>query len=278
MPASTVSAAERRLTAFLDGIDSPDISNPIHSTKVAGEYGFKAALVGGVTVYGWATPPILEVLSDRWLSDGWVDAAFRAPVYPGDDLVIRAERNEDGTARWAIVNPDGVSCVAGTAGVGEAPFAAELQGTTRLTAEPRPGALPKLTMEIAPIGKELRAMAVPIPVEEMEAYADGKQLDPDPRWRGKGALLHPGWIAARMTPLLHHSFDYGPAIHTRSQIQHLAPARAGHTITMAGRFIEAFERKANHYAVLDGTYLSQDGTVFARARHTTIFNVRKVQP
>ena len=278
MPASTVSSAERRLTAFLDGIDSPDISNPIHSTKVAGEYGFKAALVGGVTVYGWATPPILEVLSDRWLSDGWVDAAFRAPVYPGDELVIRAERNEDGTARWTIVNADGVSCVAGTAGLGEAPFKHELQVTTRLIAEPRPGALPPLTMAMAPIGEELRAMAVPIPVEDMEAYADGKQLDPDPRWRGAEALLHPGWIAARMTPLLHHSFDYGPAIHTRSQIQHLAPARAGQAIIMAGRFIDAFERKANHYAVLDGTYLNEDGTVFAQARHTTIFNVRKVQP
>jgi acyl dehydratase len=265
------------MTAFLDGPDSPDISNPIHSTKVAGEYGFKAALVGGVTVYGWATPPILEVLSDRWLSNGWVDAAFRAPVYPGDELTIRAERAEDGAATWAIVNPEGVACVAGTAGLGEAPWLNDLQTTTRLAAEPRPATLPTLTMEIAPIGQGLRPMAVPITIEEMEAYADGKQLDPDPRWRGSEALLHPGWIAGRMTPLLHHSFEYGPAIHTRSQIQHLAPARAGQTLTVAGRFIEAFERKGNQYAVLDGTYLGEDGTVFARARHTTIFNVRKMQ-
>ena len=85
MTTATPNVAARRLIAFLDGLDSPDISNPIHSTAVAGQYGFKGALVGGVTVYGWATPPILEVLGDRWLNDGWADAAFRQPVYPGED-------------------------------------------------------------------------------------------------------------------------------------------------------------------------------------------------
>ena len=277
MTTATPNVAARRLTAFLDGLDSPDISNPIHSTAVAGQYGFKAALVGGVTVYGWATPPILEVLGDRWLNDGWADAAFRQPVYPGDELTITATREVDDVASWQIVNAAGVVCVAGVAGLGSAPFLDQLETPTHLLAEPRPAALPWLTMEIAPIGQDLRAMAVPISVEDMEAYVDGKQVDPHPRWRGEGALIHPGWIAARMTPLLHHSFEYSPAIHTRSQIQHLAPAHAGQTVTVAGRFIDTFERKNNHYAVLDGLILAADGTPLVRARHTTIFNVRKLQ-
>jgi hypothetical protein len=79
-----------------------------------------------------------------------------------------------------------------------------------------------------------------------------------------------------MTPLLHHSYDYAPAIHTRSQIQHVAPAHPGQTFTFAGTFREAFERKGHHYAVLDGVMLSEAGAELARLRHTTIFHVRRV--
>ena len=80
---------------------------------------------------------------------------------------------------------------------------------------------------------------------------------------------------ARMTPLLHHSYDYGPAIHTRSQIQNLAPAMAGQTITMCGQFIETFERKGHWYGVVDGVMLSETGQQLARLRHTTIYQVAK---
>jgi predicted thioesterase len=76
-----------------------------------------------------------------------------------------------------------------------------------------------------------------------------------------------------MTPMLHHSYDYSPAIHTRSQVQHMGPAIAGQAVTVAGRFIDAFERKGNHYAVADGVIMSEGGAEIARIRHTTIFHV-----
>jgi hypothetical protein len=77
-----------------------------------------------------------------------------------------------------------------------------------------------------------------------------------------------------MTPLLHHSFDYGPSIHTRSEIQHLAPAPAGQAFTVAGHFIQAYEEKGHHYARLDGVLIGEDGQEFASMRHTTIFRIR----
>ena len=46
---------ENTFVAYLDDEDSPDISNPIHSTEVANSYGFSGPLVGGVTVWGWCT-------------------------------------------------------------------------------------------------------------------------------------------------------------------------------------------------------------------------------
>ena len=70
-----MNTATRTITAFLDGPDSPDISNPIHSTEVATQYGFRAALVGGVTVYGWTVPAIIGALGEGWLERGWADVS-----------------------------------------------------------------------------------------------------------------------------------------------------------------------------------------------------------
>lgn len=270
----TLQLAQRPLTAFLDGEDSPDILNPIHSTAIAAHYGFRAALVGGVTVYGWLTPVILDVLGDRWLSDGWADVRFRKPVYPGDALIARCEVRADGVARVAMVNAEGVACIEGEAGNGAAAWVAGFHSRARRTAEDRPAQLPRLTMDTAPNGQDLRPMLVPWSLDDARTWAMEKQRDGSDRWTGESPLVHPSWIAARMTPLLHHSFDYGPSIHTRSEIQHLAPARAGQAFTVAGHFIRAYEEKGNHYAELDGVLISEDGHGLARMRHTTIFRIR----
>lgn len=270
----TLQTAERPLTAFLDGEDSPDILNPIHSTAVAAQYGFRAALVGGVTVYGWLTPVILEVLGERWLTDGWADVRFRKPVYPGDALTARCELGAGGVANVAMVNAEGVACIEGEAGNGTAAWIAGFHSPARRTAEDRPARLPRLTMDTAPNGQDLRPMLVPWSLDDARTWALEKQRDGSDRWTGESALVHPSWIAARMTPLLHHSFDYGPSIHTRSEIQHLAPARAGQAFTVAGHFIRAYEEKGHHYAELDGVLIGEDGQELARMRHTTIFRIR----
>lgn len=267
--------AERHITAFLDGEDSPDILNPIHSTEVATQYGFRAALVGGVTTYGWMAPAVLEALGERWLEDGWADVSFRRPIFPGDELVARVEPGDDGAWQAAMINEDGERCIAGTVGLGKAPWLDELVLPARREAEERPAMLPALTMENAPLGQDLRPLAVPLSREDAATWMRDKQHDDSAFWTGPGGRIHPGWIAGRMTPLLHHSYDYGPSIHTRSQVQHLAPAIIGQTPVFAGRFRETFERKGHRYAVVDGVMLGEDGRELARLRHTTIFQVAK---
>ena len=76
-----------------------------------------------------------------------------------------------------------------------------------------------------------------------------------------------------MTPLLKHSFQYGPSIHTRSQVVHVGAGFAGEGVVVNGRFIEAFERHGHHYAVLDGLVSAPSGAAIARLRHTTIFRI-----
>ena len=265
----------RTITAFLDGPDSPDISNPIHSTAVATEYGFKAALVGGVTVYGWCTPPIIESLGERWLDDGWADVSFRRPVYPGDVMTVTISPTSADGAGLLMTNDRGERCLVGEVGVGTGPWSSAFMRSAWTVAEPRPVAVPYLTLDDAPVGQDLRPMPVPFSREQAIAYATDLQRDTHGRWGGERPRLHPGWLAARMTPMIHHSYDYAPAIHTHSRVQHLAPGYAGQTVTVTGHFVRAYEEKGHHYAVVDGSILVEDGTEIARIRHTTIFRPAK---
>lgn len=271
----TVAAAERHITAFLDGEDSPDVLNPIHSTAVATEYGFRGALVGGVTTYGWMAPAIIEALGERWLEDGWAEVAFRRPIFPGDELTARIEQISDESWDAAMINQDGERCIAGWVGLGKAAWFDDINVPQRRQPEERPASMPYLTMENAPVGEDLRPLAFPFSLENARTYARDKQRDESALWTAPGGHIHPGWIAGRMTPLLHHSYDYSPSIHARSRIQHLAPAITGQTIVYGGHFVETFERKGHHYGVVDGLMLSEDGRELARLRHTTIFRVAR---
>lgn len=267
--------ATAELVAFLDNEDSLAIPNIIHSTEGAAQYGYGAALVGGVTVYGWAVPAMLDVFGERWLRDGWVDVSFRRPVYPGDQLAVRVEAGDDGPGSFALTNHDGKTCVEGHLGLGRAPWFDSLQRPADVVPRPSPNPLPPLTPATLQVGSDLTPMAVPITAEEAAAYALEHERDGHPRWRGDGALIHPAWIAGRATRLMHHSFSYGPSIHARTQMQHLAPARSGQTVTVAGRFVDSYERKGHRYAAVDVLVLDEDGRDIARFRHITIYQVAK---
>ena len=142
------------LTAFMEDPDALK-PNPIHSTAVARDYGYRAALVGGVTVYGWTVAPVVEVLGLEWLDTGWAELTFKRPVYPGETVDIRVA--EDGSL---AVTHDGVECVAGRVGCGDAPWRNELTESERTVPEASPNPLPALTPQTVPIDRDLAARRV----------------------------------------------------------------------------------------------------------------------
>ncbi len=262
--------AQQRMTAFMDNPDAPRPGNPIHSTGGAKAYGYEGALVGGASVYGWAVRTIVEALGEVWLDEGWAEVQFRRPVYPGDELDISVA--DDGV--FNIAKGDQV-CIRGEVGLGEANWLVDLAMPTSLKPDPPADKLPALTMENAPVGRDLKARAVPTPVDEIVAFAREKEGESLECFLSKRPRLHPGWIASQLTHLLHHSYDYGPAIHAASHMQHLRPAYAGQTLTVAGHCVEAYERKGHHYIVNDGAILGEQGEILVRIRHTAIFEVAK---
>lgn len=268
-------ASELKLTAFLGNEDNPNIRNAIHSTEGAKEYGYQGALVGGVTVFGWSTPLILETIGRGWIDEGWAELAFRRPTYPGDELTISVARQEDD---WLlrIVGGDGHDRVVGNLGLGLAPWLDDvLLKTPFRPAEPALEDYPRLEPELAPVGRQISPLGFTVTEEEAREYAATKQRTDDPLFAGPNARLHPGWIAGRPPGALHHSYNYGPAIHTRSHLQIFAPAHAGQNFVTTGTFRESYERKGHQYGAYDLTTYSEEGVELWRQRHTTIYKVAK---
>lgn len=269
-------ASELRVTAFLGNPDRPDIRNAIHSTQGAQEYGYRAALVGGATVFGWATPAIIEVLGSAWLDTGWAELAFRRPTYPGDELTISVTAQAE-QSLMRITGADGNDRITGELGVGPAPWLdAVLLKTPFRPGEPALNAYPRLIPDIAPVGRQLAPLAVHVSAEEMQTFARDKQASEDPTFVGPTPRMHPAWVVGRPPNILHHSYDYGPAIHARTHIQWFAPMVAPQTIVTTATFREAYPRNEHHYCAYDMTTYTEDGrTELVRQRHTTVFSVAK---
>ena len=282
----TTAIVERTITAFLDGDDSLEINNIIHSTAGAARYGYTGPLVGGTTVYAWSIAALVEALGDAWLDEGWVEFQLRKPVYPSEvittrvtpisDSVIPAQAGispQDAAAvDFTMTKHTGDIAVRGTAGLGVADFNSEISTATDRAPQPEPADRPFITRAVAPLGEDLPAMAIDLSTADAAWYAEQKARDSHPLWHGANARVHPGWIAQRANALLAHTWRY-TAIHASSQIQHLAPVHPDQTLLVSGRLDSGYERKGHEYAIIDLTVTAQDGQDLVRMRQPTIYQV-----
>ena len=270
------SIIENSVVAYLGDEDSPDITNPIHSTEFAKVYGFTGPLVGGVTVWGWATDTILEALGENWLVDGWAEYSFRQPTFPGDILLIRATLDSKEIDEcWDIqmINQEHVVCVLGKVGVGKAAWSQELVRSRNM--QPRQDSPEKssLTLLNAEVGKDWTALRVNLSQELSTEFTTKKQLTDLPLFVGSQAIAHPSWIAGWAEQLLRHNFDIPSSMHTRSWVQHHRKIPIGTSVIGGAHLIEVYERKAHHFATFDVLLQDDQGTDIAQLRHWTIFKI-----
>ena len=266
-------AVARTIVAAMPDADTPNPGNPIHSSDSARDYGFRAALVGGATIYGWCVPAIIDAAGMEWLDHGWVDVAFRRPVFPDDRLNVRI----DADGAFEVRGDDARVRIDGRVGLGDAPWLPDITTPTRKPPEPAADPLPVLTPQNVPVGRDLRARRVPLSRLDAEAFCRDKQGERLACFYGDAARIHPAWLANQPIYALHHSFSYGPAIHTSSRIQHRRGGRVGQDLVVRGRCVDAFERNGHDYIVNDVDIEDATGVSLAAIRHTAIYRVAKAR-
>jgi hypothetical protein len=93
--------------------------NKIHDDQVAATYGFRGGLVPGVTVYGYMTTPVVE-MAPEWLERGSMTLRLIEPFYDGEEVLVLAERGNDGSIAVTAEREDGTVCARGTASIRKA--------------------------------------------------------------------------------------------------------------------------------------------------------------
>jgi hypothetical protein len=252
-----------------------DSDNKIHDDAEARRHGYAGGLVPGVTLYAYLTQLALEAFGADWLARGTADFSVRRPVYAGEEITCSAGAAEDGALELWVRRGDAL-CAGGR-------FALAAEATDGGPPDPSalgPAArqpLPELTPTSVPLGVPLAPLVTPFSAADAARYAESTD-DPNPWYRGPspfgGALVPPGWLAARQAPLLRANFRFGPSIHVRSEVRHLAPAHSGNVFISGGVIRDAFERRGNYYLLLDAASWDQTDRVLCQVRHTTIYQVR----
>jgi acyl dehydratase len=226
--------------------------NKIHDDATARRYGFRGALVPGVTVYAYMTQPLVAAFGSAWLARGTAAVRFVKPVLEGEELVVsgvvtaRDPRGVTATLTGATAAtpecatltatiPAGLPTPVNVAGYGEAPLP-----------EPRPDATREHWTSLATLGTP-RAH---YDVAAAEAYLD-KVGEPLPLYRGVGGWVHPGFLLEQGNRAVDRNVRMGPWIHTGSVVRHLGGARIGERLATRGRVRSLFEKKGREFVELD---------------------------
>ena len=265
---------ENSIIAYLGHEDSPDISNPIHSTEIAQAYGFKGPLVGGVTVWGWATDTILEALGEKWLDHGWAEYAFRQPTFPGDKLRIQATQHNDSN-NWSIemINESNIVSVTGEVGIGDASWVTEFVKPSSMAPRPEEKTKPSLSLDDTPKNKDWNAMQVMFNNKLASEFTTIKQITTNPIFTGESKIAHPSWIAGWAEQLMRHNFDIPTSMHTKSRIQHKQAVETNTIVVGGAHILDIYERKAHHFVNFDVLLQATIGIDIAQLRHWTIFKI-----
>src|SRR5262250_3817322 len=67
---------------------SASSENKIHDEQIARQYGFRGALVPGVTVYAYMTHPLVDAFGAAWLERGTANVRFLKPIHDGEEVAL----------------------------------------------------------------------------------------------------------------------------------------------------------------------------------------------
>lgn len=248
--------------------------NRMHSDDVAAAYGFKGALVPGVTVFSHMTQPLVARHGADWLARGSAEVEFAKPAYEGELLSIKTV-SAGGANSYALtcVNEQGVELARMSAQLRDAPPVRDKRALLEPAAAT--GERPEVTWDLMEVGKPFPALAwKPTRADNLEWCADSRDELAIYR-KGAAPLLHPGFVLRQANLVLRNRFTLPAWIHTGSRIAFHAAARASEAFEVRAIPEEKWQRKGHEFVRLYVCML-RDGSVVTEILHTAIFRPRKL--
>lgn len=249
----------------------PLSENKIHDDRVAAEYGFRAGLIPGVTVYGYMASEVVVRLP-KWLERGSMQVRFQEPFYDADELIVRVEAGDGAGLRVTAERPDGTVCATGTATISERPpvHEADFIDHPLPAYDERPPACWDAFVPRAPLGTLHERLDL-TDRAWMEQLNFDTEAEPSHMYIGASAVAHPAVLLGFSNRILSRNFKLGPWMHVGSELTNLGMARHHDEITVTGRVHDRFERKGHEFVVIDAALSVRGGQPIQRVRHTAIY-------
>ena len=252
--------------------------NGMHDDAVAQKFGFRGALVPGVTVYAYLTHPLVSEFGTGWLDRGVTNVRFVKPVMEGEEVVVTGEIT-DRTAQAITARVAAITAASGECATATVTLPAGLPTPVNLVhyaSASLPSERPLATKE-ALLG--MSVLGTPIALYDdgaASAYLD-RVSDPHAIYRGPGARNHPAFYLSEANRALSRNVHMPAWIHVGSVVRHLAAARIGDTLTTRGRVRSLFEKKGKEFVELDLVITAgapgASGRAIAHVLHTAIYRL-----
>lgn len=251
-----------------------DSENKIHNDATALRFGFRGALVPGVTVYAYMTVPLVEQYGFDWLERGSMQVKFHQPFYDGDQVLVKAETEDSADPIKVAVTAerdDGTICATALATVNDG---SNWLGEPRLAgnvALPSINARPVPSRDLLLPGTPVGTLAETLSVPDLSVL---DRLDEHlPIYTSPGAIAHPFTLLGLANQILVRNYELGPWIHAASDLQNWSAVRDGEEVSVRGRIADCYERKGHEFVVLY-LELSVNERLVQRVRHTAIYRPR----
>jgi len=243
--------------------------NKIHDDTVARRFGFRGALVPGVTVFAYMAHLPVARWGRAWLESGAAECRFRKPVYDGDMVWVSAEAEGNGLA--LEVESGGQQCAKGVVFM---PPPRAAPAINSLPTEPPPAERPKASEQSLAVGRVLAINPLVVDRALHATYLD-EIRETEPLYRTEG-LVHPGHILRLANFALVQNVVLGPWIHVGSTIRFHSAARVGEELTLRGRITSNEVNKGHAIVAFDAIVVADGARAVAEIAHAAIWRPRQV--
>jgi len=253
---------------------SSSSENKIHDEQIARQYGFRGALVPGVTVYAYLTHPLVEAFGAAWLERGAASVRFLKPIHDGEEVrlagVVTARDPKGLSATVTAATAVGGECATLTATLpagSPVPVNLAMYPVAPLPAD-RPVATREHLAGLAALGTPVNPYDDERAAEYLERVSDELAV-----YRGARAFVHPGFFLDQANKALSQNVLMSPWIHVGSVVRHLGGAKVGETLSTRGRVRSLFEKKGREFVEADLILVAGERRPIAHVLHTAIYRL-----
>jgi len=253
---------------------SSSSENKIHDEQIARQYGFRGALVPGVTVYAYLTHPLVEAFGAAWLERGTASVRFLKPIHDGEEVrlagVVTARDPKGLSATVTATTAVGGECATLTATLpagSPVPVNLAMYPVAPLPAD-RPVATRAHLAGLAALGTPVNPYDDERAAEYLERVSDALAV-----YRGARAFVHPGFFLDQANKALSQNVLMSPWIHVGSVVRHLGGAKVGETLSTRGRVRSLFEKKGREFVEADLILVAGERRPIAHVLHTAIYRL-----